>query len=61
MGSGEVPPGRAVREVRISTDCCKAARDADTDSKEERLAAKRAEEQQAATEWAMKFDSSCVP
>ncbi|WP_158715901.1 hypothetical protein [Streptomyces sp. NRRL B-24720] len=47
--------------MRISTDCCKAARDADTDSKEERLAAKRAEEQQAATEWAMKFDSSCVP
>ncbi|KOG67357.1 MULTISPECIES: hypothetical protein [Streptomyces] len=38
------------------TDCWKAARDADTGSKEAWLAAKRAEEQQAAAEWAEKFD-----
>ncbi|MEN8655301.1 hypothetical protein ABCR94_33150 [Streptomyces sp. 21So2-11] len=43
-------------EVQISTDCWKAARDADTESKEEWLAAKRAEEQQTAVEWAKKFD-----
>jgi hypothetical protein len=36
--------------------CWKAARDADTQSKQEWLAAKRAEEQQAAAEWARKFD-----
>ncbi|MEU3299720.1 hypothetical protein ABZ729_07840 [Streptomyces sp. NPDC006678] len=40
---------------RDCTDCWKAARDADTESKEEWLAAKRAEEQQAAAEWAEKF------
>ncbi|MCZ4124148.1 hypothetical protein [Streptomyces sp. H39-S7] len=38
------------------TDCWKAARDADSPSKEEWLAAKRAQEQQAAVEWAEKFD-----
>lgn len=41
---------------RDCTDCWKAARDADTESKEVWLAAKRAEEQQAAAEWASKFD-----
>ncbi|MCL7493800.1 hypothetical protein M8I34_20720 [Streptomyces sp. MCA2] len=41
---------------RDCTDCWKAARDADTASKEQWLAAKRAEEQQAAAEWAEKFD-----
>ncbi|MDF9816730.1 hypothetical protein M2266_005961 [Streptomyces sp. SPB162] len=38
------------------TDCWKAARDTDSPSKEEWLAAKRAQEQQAAVEWAEKFD-----
>ncbi len=38
------------------TDCWKAARDADTGSKEEWLAAKRAEEQEAALTWAKQFD-----
>ncbi|GAA4781956.1 hypothetical protein [Streptomyces ziwulingensis] len=38
------------------TDCWKAARDADTESKEEWLAARRAAEQEAAQEWATKFD-----
>lgn len=38
------------------TDCWKAAREADTASKEEWLAAKRAEERQAADEWAERFD-----
>ncbi|MEV0577120.1 hypothetical protein [Streptomyces sp. NPDC050392] len=38
------------------SECWKASRDADTESKEEWLAAKRAEEQQAAVEWATKFD-----
>ncbi|MEE1797403.1 hypothetical protein PUR57_01640 [Streptomyces sp. JV176] len=41
---------------RDCTDCWKAARGADTESKEQWLAAKRAEEQQAAAEWARKFD-----
>ncbi|MFE1407830.1 hypothetical protein ACFW5D_30235 [Streptomyces sp. NPDC058770] len=41
---------------RDCTDCWKEARSADTESKEEWLAAKRAEEQQAAAEWAKKFD-----
>ncbi|NGO48194.1 hypothetical protein [Streptomyces ureilyticus] len=40
---------------RDCTDCWKAAREADTQSKEQWLAAKRAEEQQAAAEWAEKF------
>ncbi|MFF4871481.1 hypothetical protein [Streptomyces sp. NPDC000961] len=38
------------------TDCWKAARDADATSQEQWLATKRAEEQQAATEWARRFD-----
>ncbi|RSO06961.1 hypothetical protein DMH18_26305 [Streptomyces sp. WAC 06783] len=38
------------------TDCWKAARDGDRASKEEWLAAKRAEEAAAATAWARKFD-----
>ncbi|MEU9069949.1 MULTISPECIES: hypothetical protein [Streptomyces] len=37
-------------------DCWKASRDADTDSKEEWLAAKRAAEQEAARAWAKRFD-----
>ncbi|MFJ7342373.1 hypothetical protein ACIQU3_19040 [Streptomyces sp. NPDC101110] len=41
---------------RDCADCWKAARDADTESKEQWLAAKRAEEQQAAAEWAAQFD-----
>ncbi|WP_128982734.1 hypothetical protein [Streptomyces roseicoloratus] len=41
---------------RDCTDCWKEARDADTESKEQWLATKRAEEQQAAAEWAQKFD-----
>ncbi|MFD4177232.1 hypothetical protein [Streptomyces anulatus] len=43
-------------EGRDCTNCWKAARDSDTESKEAWLAAKRAEEQQAATEWAEQFD-----
>jgi hypothetical protein len=38
------------------TDCWKAARDNDTAAKQQWLAAKRAAEQQAAAEWADKFD-----
>ncbi|WP_405889832.1 hypothetical protein OG427_07235 [Streptomyces sp. NBC_00133] len=38
------------------TDCWKAARDGDSASKEEWLAAKRAEEQQAAKDWAQQFE-----
>ncbi|MET9104992.1 hypothetical protein [Streptomyces zhihengii] len=38
------------------TDCWKASRDADTESKEEWLAAKRAVEQEAARAWAKRFD-----
>lgn len=38
------------------TDCWKAARESGTVSKEQWLAAKRAEEQQAAEEWASQFD-----
>ncbi|MEV3898387.1 hypothetical protein [Streptomyces anulatus] len=38
------------------TDCWKASREADTESKEEWLAGRRAEEQQAAAEWAERFD-----
>ncbi|MEU5083730.1 MULTISPECIES: hypothetical protein [Streptomyces] len=41
---------------RDCTDCWKAARSNDTASKEEWLAAKRAEEQRAAAEWAAQFD-----
>ncbi|MGX1853836.1 hypothetical protein [Streptomyces sp. NPDC055299] len=41
---------------RDCTVCWKAARDTDTASKEQWLAAKRAEEQQTAAEWAEKFD-----
>ncbi|MET8577335.1 hypothetical protein [Streptomyces sp. NPDC005012] len=40
---------------RDCTDCWKAARDADRPSREEWLAAKRAEEQQAAADWAQQF------
>ncbi|MDX2825095.1 hypothetical protein PV416_29400 [Streptomyces ipomoeae] len=43
-------------EVQISSNCWKAARANDTESKEQWLAAKRAEEQQAAAEWSEKFD-----
>ncbi|MFE2560788.1 hypothetical protein ACFXGT_33215 [Streptomyces sp. NPDC059352] len=43
-------------EVQISTDCWKAARDADTVAKDQWLAARRAEEQAAAIEWAERFD-----
>ncbi|WP_411141346.1 hypothetical protein [Streptomyces sp. x-80] len=42
--------------TRDCTDCWKAARDSEGASKEEWLAAKRAEEQQAAKEWAQQFD-----
>ncbi|MFF8855690.1 hypothetical protein [Streptomyces althioticus] len=38
------------------TDCWKAARDADSASKEKWLAEKRAEEQEAAATWAKQFD-----
>ncbi|KOV35735.1 hypothetical protein ADK58_02930 [Streptomyces sp. XY152] len=38
------------------TDCWKAARDADSESKEKWLAEKRAEEQEAAATWAKQFD-----
>ncbi|MEU6227488.1 hypothetical protein [Streptomyces sp. NPDC047042] len=38
------------------SDCWKAARDTDSESKEQWLAAKRAEEQQAAAQWAARFD-----
>ncbi|WP_282793103.1 hypothetical protein [Streptomyces sp. CC224B] len=38
------------------TDCWKAARDNDSASKEEWLAAKRAAEQQAAADWAAQFE-----
>ncbi|WP_370667170.1 hypothetical protein [Streptomyces sp. IBSBF 2507] len=38
------------------TGCWKAARDLDTESKEAWIAAKRAEEQQVAAEWAEQFD-----
>ncbi|MFF3501144.1 hypothetical protein [Streptomyces sp. NPDC003247] len=41
---------------RDCTDCWKAARESDTAAKEQWLVAKRAEEQQAAKEWAAKFD-----
>lgn len=41
---------------RDCTACWKAARDGDTESKEQWLAGKRAEEQQAAAAWAQKFD-----
>ncbi|ULR48477.1 hypothetical protein [Streptomyces deccanensis] len=42
--------------TRDCTDCWKAARDTDTESKEEWLAAKRAAEQEAAFAWATQFD-----
>ncbi|MCX5582983.1 MFS transporter [Streptomyces erythrochromogenes] len=41
---------------RDCTDCWKAARDSDTVAREEWLAAKRAEEQQAALAWTEQFD-----
>ncbi|CCA58899.1 hypothetical protein SVEN_5613 [Streptomyces venezuelae ATCC 10712] len=41
---------------RECTDCWKAARDADTVAKDQWLAARRAEEQAAAVEWAERFD-----
>ncbi|MFD8064347.1 hypothetical protein ACFXA0_24090 [Streptomyces cyaneofuscatus] len=41
---------------RDCTDCWRAARDADTGSKEEWLAAKRASEQKEAAAWAKQFD-----
>ncbi|MCY0940244.1 MFS transporter [Streptomyces antarcticus] len=41
---------------RDCTDCWKASRDSDSAAKEVWLAAKRAEEQQAALEWATQFD-----
>ncbi|WP_193097200.1 hypothetical protein [Streptomyces sp. C8S0] len=41
---------------RDCTDCWKASRDADTAAKEQWLAARRAEEQAAAKEWAERFD-----
>ncbi|MFF7981783.1 hypothetical protein ACFZDK_22100 [Streptomyces sp. NPDC007901] len=41
--------------MQISTDCWKAARDADSESKQEWLATKRAEEQEAALAWAQQF------
>jgi hypothetical protein len=41
---------------RDCTDCWKAARDSDTESKDAWLATKRAKEQQAAREWAQQFD-----
>jgi hypothetical protein len=42
--------------ARDCTDCWRAARTTDTASKQEWLAAKRAEEQQAAAAWATQFD-----
>ncbi|WP_282695328.1 hypothetical protein [Streptomyces sp. CC208A] len=42
-------------EARDCSACWKAARDADTVAKEQWLAARRAEEQAAATEWAERF------
>jgi hypothetical protein len=41
---------------RDCTDCWKTDRDTNTESKEQWLAAKRAEEQQTAAEWANRFD-----
>ncbi|WP_329309578.1 hypothetical protein [Streptomyces microflavus] len=41
---------------RECTDCWKAAREADTAAKDQWLAARRAEEQAAAAEWAEQFD-----
>ncbi|GAA1160061.1 hypothetical protein GCM10009654_15320 [Streptomyces hebeiensis] len=41
---------------RDCTDCWKAARDADTGPRQQWLAARRAEEQQEAAEWAERFD-----
>lgn len=41
---------------RDCTDCWKAARDTGPESTQEWLAAKRAEEQQAAADWAARFD-----
>ncbi|WP_282698159.1 hypothetical protein [Streptomyces sp. CC208A] len=41
---------------RECTECWKAARDADTAAKEQWLAARRAEEQAAAAQWAEQFD-----
>ncbi|MDO0939135.1 hypothetical protein QQY66_48305 [Streptomyces sp. DG2A-72] len=46
----------ATSEAQRSTGCWKAARDADTESKVEWLAAKPAPEQEAAVEWAKQFD-----
>ncbi|MFF2189669.1 hypothetical protein [Streptomyces sp. NPDC058155] len=41
---------------RDCTDCWKQARDTDSESTEQWLATKRAQEQQTAAEWATKFD-----
>ncbi|AKA06658.1 hypothetical protein SAZ_32775 [Streptomyces noursei ZPM] len=41
---------------RDCTDCWKANRDSDSESKQQWLADRRAEEQQAADDWAEKFD-----
>ncbi|MET9812400.1 hypothetical protein [Streptomyces sp. NPDC006355] len=41
---------------RDCTDCWKAARDGDSAGKEEWLAARRAEEQQAAAQWSEQFE-----
>ncbi|MCV2465111.1 hypothetical protein OEB94_38215 [Streptomyces sp. ICN988] len=38
------------------TDCWKAARDSDTEARAQWLAARRAEEQEAASAWAKRFD-----
>ncbi|MER6531634.1 hypothetical protein [Streptomyces sp. NPDC001508] len=42
--------------TRDCTDCWRSTRDADAEFKQQWLATKRAEEQQAAREWAEKFD-----
>ncbi|MFF5090368.1 hypothetical protein [Streptomyces niveus] len=42
--------------TRDCTDCWEAARDTASESTEQWLAAKRAQEQQAAAEWAKRFD-----
>ncbi|MFD7517440.1 hypothetical protein ACFV85_21860 [Streptomyces niveus] len=42
--------------IRDCTDCWKQARDTDSESTEQWLAAKRAQEQQTAAEWATQFD-----
>jgi hypothetical protein len=60
MASGRPADKRANFARRLAskdcTDCWKAARDGDSASTEEWLARRRAEEQQAAMEWAEEFD-----